>query len=271
MILAVGENDYGLKRGMVVTGNPYYNCGECYSCQRGLVNCCQDNHTLGCQIDGVFSEYFTMPVERIYDGKGIDVKTLALVEPYCIAAHGIKRVSVSAQDKVLIVGAGTIGVMALIAAKRLGASVYIADVAEEKLNTARKFGADGVILNDGNFMRNVMDATDGNGFDVVVEAVGLPETFQSCIDACAYGGRMSLIGIGKQPLNFDFTVIQKKELNIFGSRNALREDFLQAIDDIASGQLNLDGIITKVYNVDEAELLFKEFHEKPRENAEGHD
>ena len=215
VILAVGENDYGLKRGMVVTGNPYYNCGECYSCQRGLVNCCQDNHTLGCQIDGVFSEYFTMPVERIYDGKGIDVKILALVEPYCIAAHGIKRVSVSAQDKVLIVGAGTIGVMALIAAKRLGASVYIADVAEEKLNTARKFGADGVILNDGNFMRSVMDATDGNGFDVVVEAVGLPETFQSCIDACAYGGRMSLIGIGKQPLNFDFTVIQKKELNIF--------------------------------------------------------
>lgn len=260
-IVEVGPNDYGLKPGMIVTGNPYYNCGGCYSCQRGMVNCCQDNHTLGCQIDGAFSEYFSMPVERIYDGKGIDAKTLTLVEPYCIAAHGVKRASVTAEDKVLVVGAGAIGIMALISAKRTGAKVYVADVAMDKLEGAKNFGADGVILNDEHFLEHVMEATDGHGFDAVIEAVGLPETFQACVDACAFGGRFSLVGIGKKPLNFDFTVIQKKELNIFGSRNALKEDFTQAIDDIIAGKLNLNGVITKISKLDDAAALFEEFHQ----------
>ena len=157
-------------------------------------------------------------------------------------------------------GAGAIGIMALISAKRTGAAVYVADVAMEKLEGAKNFGADGVILNDEHFMEGVMAATDGHGFDAVIEAVGLPETFQACVDACAFGGRFALVGIGKKPLNFDFTVIQKKELNIFGSRNALKEDFLQAIDDITAGRLNLDGVITKISKLEDAAELFDEFH-----------
>ena len=83
-IVEVGENDYGLKKGMIVTCNPYFNCTHCYSCRRGLVNCCTTNQTMGCQRDGAFSEYVAMPLERIYDGKGVPPKTLALIEPFCI-------------------------------------------------------------------------------------------------------------------------------------------------------------------------------------------
>lgn len=63
-IIEIDDNELGLKPGMVVTANPYMNCTTCYSCQRGLVNCCEHNETLGCQRDGAFSEYFTMPIER---------------------------------------------------------------------------------------------------------------------------------------------------------------------------------------------------------------
>ena len=80
-IISVGENAYGLKAGMIVTCNPYFNCGSCYSCRRGKVNCCESNQTMGCQRDGAFSEYITMPVDRIYDGKGLPPRTLALIEP----------------------------------------------------------------------------------------------------------------------------------------------------------------------------------------------
>ncbi len=258
-IVDIDENHPYLKKGMVVTVNPYINCGHCYSCRRGMVNCCEDNHTLGCQIDGAFREYFTISQERLYDGKGIDPRELALVEPYCIGAHGVKRANVCADDKVLIVGAGTIGVMALIAAKRCGATVYMADISEKKLERAKNFGSDGSILNDESFLDGVREATDGNGFDVVLECVGMPATFQACIDACAFGARFVLVGIAKESLNFDFTVIQKKELNIFGSRNALKDDFLQAIDDIKDGKLQLSEVVTNEYYYEDAEKAFEDF------------
>ena len=70
-IVEIDENDKGLKPGMIVTCNPYFNCGSCYSCRRGLVNACTDNQTMGVQREGGFAEYITMPIERIYDGKGL--------------------------------------------------------------------------------------------------------------------------------------------------------------------------------------------------------
>lgn len=212
-IIEIGDNDRNLKPGMIVTCNPYFNCGHCYSCQRGLVNCCTSNETMGAQRDGAFSEYITMPIERIYDGKGLSAKTLALIEPFCISYHGISRANIQPNDKVLVIGAGTIGVLAAVAAKAKGAKVYISDVAENKMNYAiETFGLDGGILNDSpeNFIKRVEEITNGNYFDVTIEAVGLPSTFQACIDAAAFGARMVQIGVGKRTHEFDFTLLQKK-------------------------------------------------------------
>lgn len=272
-IVEIGENDRGLKPGMIVTGNPYFDCQHCYSCERGLVNCCESNETLGAQRDGVFSEYITMPVERIYDGRGLSPRQLALIEPFCISYHGVSRANVQPGDKVLIVGAGTIGVLAAIAAKAKGGEVYIADVAEAKLKYAYEtFGLAGMILNDDpdTFMDKVNAVTGGHhGFDVTIEAVGLPSTFQNCIDAAAYGARVVQIGVGRQKLDFDFTVIQKKELNIFGSRNALKKDFLELIELVKNGGADLEKIVMNKgamepekrseYSLDEAAEAFEEF------------
>lgn len=261
-IIEIGDNDRNLKPGMIVTCNPYFNCGHCYSCQRGLVNCCTSNETMGAQRDGAFSEYITMPIERIYDGKGLSAKTLALIEPFCISYHGISRANIQPNDKVLVIGAGTIGVLAAVAAKAKGAKVYISDVAENKMNYAiETFGLDGGILNDSpeNFIKRVEEITNGNYFDVTIEAVGLPSTFQACIDAAAFGARMVQIGVGKCTHEFDFTLIQKKELNVYGSRNALKKDFLELIDLVKSGKVDLEKIVTNTYNLDEADKAFQDF------------
>lgn len=272
-IVKIGENDRGLKEGMIVTCNPYFNCQKCYSCERGLVNCCESNETLGAQRDGAFSEYVTMPVERIYDGKGLSPKSLALIEPFCISYHGVSRADIQKGDKVLVIGAGTIGVLAAVAAKAKGGEVYIADIAEEKLQYAyHTFGLAGMIKNDSeeNFANRVREITgDHHGFDVCIEAVGLPSTFQNCIDAAAFGGRVVLIGVGKKNLDFNFTMIQKKELDILGSRNALKADFTELIDLVKGGAIDLEKIVmnpgsedpTKKseYELDEAEAAFKEF------------
>lgn len=262
-IVEIDENDRGLKPGMVVVCNPYFNCGECYSCKHGLVNACMSNQTMGVQREGAFSEYITMPLERIYDGKGLEPMVLAIIEPLCISYHGVKRAGVKGGDKVLIVGAGTIGILAAVATKQKGAEVYIADVSRVKLDYAREFGVDGVVLADGPeaYERAVKEITGGNGFDVTIEAVGLPSTFQNCIDAAAFGGRMVLIGVGKENLDFNFTMIQKKELNVFGSRNALKPDFLELIDLVKEGKIPLKKIITDVYKFDQAPRAFQELNE----------
>lgn len=264
-IVEIDENDRGLKPGMVVTCNPYFNCKTCYSCRRGLVNCCMSNETMGAQRDGAFSEYITMPIERIYDGKGLPPRTLALIEPFCISYHGVSRAAIRPGDKVLVIGAGTIGVLAAVAAKSKGGEVYIADVAQDKIKFAvENFGLAGAVLNTGDneeFLSELNEITDGNGFDVAVEAVGLPSTFQNCIDAAAFGGRVVLIGVGKKNLDFDFTLIQKKELNVFGSRNALKKDFLELIDLVSQGSFDLEKIVTDEYPMEDAAKAFRDFSE----------
>ncbi len=254
----------GLKPGTAVTANPYFNCGTCYSCQRGFFNCCTSNQTLGAQRDGVFSEYITLPVERIYDGRGLSAQYLALIEPFCISYHGVQRASVQPGDTVLVIGAGPIGIFAAMAAKHRGASVYICDISETRLSMASNFGADGVILNDGpgSVEKKTADITGSRGFDVVIEAVGMPATFQNSINAAAFRGRVVLIGISKQPLDFNFSVIQQKELDVFGSRNAVRKDFLELIDLVSQGIFSLDGMITDVYKASNAVKAFSDLHEQ---------
>ena len=256
------NNNYGLKKGMVVTCNPYFNCGKCYPCRKGLVNVCEHNETMGSQRNGAFRDYIVMPLERIYDGRGLDARTLAVVEPFCIGLHGINHVQIKKGDRVLVIGSGTIGIFAATAAKMKGATVIMADISENKLQMAKQqFGIDDTILNDSheNFLSRVMEKTDGCGFDVCVEAVGLPSTFQDCIDAACFGGSVILIGIGKKNLDFNFTTIQKKELHIYGSRNALKQDFIETIDALLTGKLDLGKAITDVYAFSEAPKAFAEF------------
>ncbi|QTQ17050.1 zinc-binding alcohol dehydrogenase family protein [Treponema parvum] len=260
-IVEIDENKYGLKKGMIVTCNPYFNCTKCYSCRHGIVNACMDNQTMGVQREGGFAEYITMPLERIYDGKGLDPKVLAVIEPFCISYHGISRCNVKEGERVLVMGAGTIGVLAAVAAKAKGAKVWISDVAEKKLEIAKQFGIDGTILNTDPeaFLKAVNEITDGNGFDVTAEAVGLPSTFLNCIDAACFGGRVVQIGVGKKNADFNFTLLQKKELNVYGSRNALKKDFIELIDLVKAGKVPLEKIITNVYKFKDAAKAFGDF------------
>ena len=257
-IVSIPENDKGLKEGDIVTANPYFNCGTCYSCQRGYVNCCTDNQTMGVQRDGSFREYIVMPIERIYDGKGLSAKELALVEPFTISYHALHRAQINPGDKVLVVGAGPIGLFALIAAKAQGAEVYVADILDGRLDKAMHFGATGVINSATSVLKDeTMKITNGDGFDVCVEACGRAETFLNCIDCAAFAANIILIGNGKTETTFLHSILLKKELNVYGSRNSYAKDFREVIDLIASGKVNVLDMVSAVYPVDRADEAFK--------------
>lgn len=257
-IVSIPENDRGLKPGDVVTANPYFNCGSCYSCKRGFVNCCTDNQTMGVQRDGSFREYITMPVQRIYPGKGLTARELALVEPFTISYHALHRAPVKRGDKVLVVGAGPIGLFALISARARGAEVYVADVLEGRLQKALHFGAQGVINSaKSDIKEEAMRITEGNGFDVCVEACGQSVTFLACIDCAAFAANIILIGNGKKETTFLHSVLLKKELNVFGSRNSYASDFQAVIDLIKEGDINVLDMVSAIYPIEKADEAFK--------------
>ena len=256
-IIEIPENDKGLKKGDVVTCNPYFNCGKCYSCERGHVNCCTDNLTMGVQRDGAFCEYISMPVERIYPGMGLTAQELALIEPFSISRHAISRAVIRPTDSVLIVGAGPIGLFALLAAKQFAGKIAVADVLNNRLDLAMSYGADGVVNTaTEDIAKFTEEFTDGRGFDVCIEACGRPETFLMCIDEAAYAANIILIGNGKRETTFLHSIILKKELNIFGSRNAMKQDFLDNIELAASGKVDVMKMVSGVYEMDKAADAF---------------
>lgn len=257
-IVEIPQNDRGLKAGDVVTCNPYFNCGKCYACKRGIVNACHDNQTMGVQRDGSFREYITMPVERIIDGKGLSAKELALIEPFSISCHALSRAEVKKGDNLLVMGAGPIGLFALMKAKAMGARVLIADMLPSRLALAAEYGADRTVnVREEELHTVCTEFTSENGFDVCVEACGAPETFLNCIDEAAHGANIILIGNGKRETTFVHSVILKKELNIFGSRNAFTRDFEELIDLVSAGKADVLKMISGIYEKENAAEAFE--------------
>ena len=226
-----------------------------------MVNCCVRNETMGVQREGAFSDYFTMPVERLFDGTGMDPKELALVEPFCISYHGVSRAQLKPDDKVLIFGAGAIGILAGVAAKSYGAKAYITDIAEEKVKKAvEDFGLDGGFVNDSpekleEFIKMI---TNGDGFDATVEAVGAPSTFLACVRAVASRGKMVVIGVAKHNADFNFLEVQRKELNMYGSRGATSDDFRSVLKLVREEFVDLTKLISKTYSADQAGEAFED-------------
>ncbi len=257
-IVEIPENDKGLKVGDVVTCNPYFNCGECYSCQRGFVNCCTDNQTMGVQRDGAFCEYIAMPIERIYPGMGLSAQELALIEPFSISQHAISRAEIKSTDDVLILGAGPIGLFALLAARQKCKRVVVADILDNRLALAKEYGADAVVNTKSQSLEEfTKEFTNGNGFDVCIEACGAPETFLGCIDNAAFAANVILIGNGKRETTFNHSILLKKELNVHGSRNAMKSDFIDNISLVADGKADVMKMVSGIYDMDKAIDAFR--------------
>jgi threonine dehydrogenase-like Zn-dependent dehydrogenase len=212
---------------------------------------------MGVQRDGSFSEYITMPIERIVDGKGLEAWTLALIEPFSIGYHAINRGNLKAGDKVLVIGAGPIGIFAMISAVLKGAEVYIADILDRRLELAKELGAAGTInTSKENLVEKVKEITNNCGMDACVEAAGLPATFLACIENVCFGGKIILIGNGKRETTFNHSVLLKKELDVYGSRNSLH-DFEPLIDIVLSGKVNINKLISNIYSLNEATDAFE--------------
>lgn len=247
-----------LSVGDVVTGVPYFQDGTCYSCRRGLINACEHNETMGVHRDGAFQELITMPLERLHRARGVDPRDLAIVEPFSIGYHAMLRADVAEGERVLVLGAGAIGLLTMLAARTQGAEVWIADVVASRLEVATSLGAAGTVdLSTDSIDSVVRAATGGDGFDVVFDATGLPVSFLNAIEAAAFGARLVLIGNGTREVALNQSALIKKELDVLGSRNS-RGVFETLIDLLERGVVDVSPLRTRIVPFTEAKQALED-------------
>jgi threonine dehydrogenase-like Zn-dependent dehydrogenase len=215
------------------------------------------------QRDGALAEYLAVPGAKIY-AANLNVKELCLVEPLTVGFHAVARGRVTAEDTVAIVGCGGVGLGAVAACGFRGARTIGVDVDDGKLELARKAGATDTINTAREDLHSKLQAlTDGRGPDVVIEAIGLPETFRSAVEEVAFTGRVVYIGYAKEPVAYETRLFVQKELDILGSRNALPEDFRTVIAMLEAGRFPVEDAVSHMISLDEAPALFTAWSANP--------
>ena len=253
-----------LTPGMVVTVNPYTNCGHCAACRSGHSNACEFNETLGVQRDGAMRDYIALPWQKVIPAAGIALRDCALIEPMSVGFHAVSRAQVTDSDTVLVFGCGMIGVGAIVRSSLRGATVIAVDLDNEKLALARRLGAAHTINSkEQDLHAELVRLTNNLGPTVVVEAVGSVPTYQAAIDEVAYSGRVVCIGYSKNDVTFHTGLFVKKELNIHGSRNAMPADFEAVIRYLQRGTCPVDELISAVAKPEKALSAMQKWTEAP--------
>jgi len=250
--------------GTAVTLSPYTSCGVCPSCRTGRVNCCRDNQTLGVQRDGALTELLAVPYEKLFSSSTLTAKELVLVEPLTVGGHGVDRGEVTEHDTVAVLGCGAIGLGAIAGAAFKGARVIAVDIDDEKLQLAGKAGAVHTINSQATDLHaELCELTDGDGPNVVIEAIGLPVTFQAAVSEVAFAGRVVYIGYSKKPVEYETKYFVQKELDIRGSRNALPGNFETVIRLLEEASFPVDEVVTRVYPFQEAGQALVDWEANP--------
>jgi 2-desacetyl-2-hydroxyethyl bacteriochlorophyllide A dehydrogenase len=264
-IAAVAEGvPDSLRPGMVVTVNPYTNCGTCTSCRSGHYNACEHNETLGVQRNGAMREYISLPWQKIIPTEGIRPRDCALIEPMSVGFHAVSRGEVVDNEYVMVIGCGMIGVGAIVRASVRGAKVIAVDMDDEKLDFAKNLGASFTINSKTqNVHERVQEITNEAGANVVIEAVGSPVTYVMAIDDVCFSGRVVFIGYSKENVSFQTKLFVQKELDIHGSRNALPADFLAVINYLKSGKCPTERLISRIVPPEKAADAMKQWDENP--------
>ena len=247
-VVAVGPGVTNVKPGDRCCVEPYINCQQCYSCQRGLTNCCEHHQTLGVHCDGGLRPLFTVPARKLHPSPKLSHADNALVETLAIGCHAIDRADPQPGENVLVIGAGPIGLSALEFAKLSGARVIVMDMVESRLAFVReRMGVADTLVAKGDTSdeQAIAGLTDGRMCDVVVDATGSAASMANSLKLCSFGGRLVYVGITQSELVFPHApVMHRRELLLLASRNALSRDFARIIGLIEAGTIDTGPWIT---------------------------
>ena len=263
VVEALGPATSGPAIGSRVVIDPFIGCGKCYPCRVGKRNCCANLTIVGVHREGGFADFVCAPVSNLVPvPDNLTDFEAAFAEPVAIGVQGCRRGMVKAQDTVLVLGAGPIGLAIVEVARAHGATVYATDLSPERLAIAAELGAVPIAGGAG-LVERVLEITDGEGMPVVMEATGAASAMEQTIDLVAAGGRIVILGLVKkgQGVTFPGLDFTRKEVTILGSRASL-DCFPEALSLLASGRIHYPKIASS-FTLTDAPLIFAKLADNP--------
>jgi L-iditol 2-dehydrogenase len=260
-VVKIGEVVSKLQVGDRVTVEPQTGCGTCEYCLTGNINYCDNRGAPGIgNWYGAMAEYFAAPEQTVFKlPDGIDYEQGVLVEPFAVGVHAVRKAGIGVGDKVAILGAGPIGLLAMAAAKAAGATILlVTDVMDYALDSAMNMGATHTlnIMNKKEWMEEAKTLVGGS-FDKILVAAGVPGIIDQALALLRKGGRVVTIAMFHGDQTFNIHNLQNQEKEIVGCMTYTREDTITAIDLIASGAVNESVIITHRLSSEQAAEGFR--------------
>jgi 2-desacetyl-2-hydroxyethyl bacteriochlorophyllide A dehydrogenase len=253
-VAAVGRDVRDWREGDRVTADPTLYCGACYHCLRRQANHCDRWGAIGDTVDGALAEYVRVPARNVYRVEDHEaLEDAAFTEPLACVIWGLERLRVRPGDRALVFGAGPIGgLMAHLLSGSPTADVVVVDVAEEKLEVARRLGAHAAELAGPDLDERLRDRSEGRGFDLVVDCTGNAEVMQGLFAHAAAGARILLFGVASPQAEirirpFD---VYHRDWEIIGSM-AINYTFQQARDMIAAGRVAVSPLLSRVARLED--------------------
>ena len=236
-IVAEADPNAHVAPGDAVYVMPYLSCGQCIACRQGKTNCCVNIKVLGVHRDGALTEYLSVPAQFVHKADGVTLDQAAMLEFLAIGAHAVRRADVSAGQRVLVVGAGPIGMAAMLFANLRGGRVSCLDTRADRLAFCREHIAVSTVQIGPNDVQELAALTDGEFFDVVFDATGNVNAMNRGFEFIAHGGKYVLISIVPGQITFSDPEFHKREATLLGSRNATAEDFETVLEAMRGGRI----------------------------------
>jgi len=263
--IGTGTESCSVKIGDRVAVFPLIPCGKCVYCQIGEYAQCDDYNYLGSRRDGGFAEYVVAPIENLVPvPDNVDFECAAMAEPASVALHALRRTGVDVGDNVVILGAGTIGIILAQWARICGAGrVFVTDIAQDKLKVAMDYGFSCINSKLEDPVERIIKGTE-RGADISIEAAGTPVTFEQSLRMTRKLGKVILMGNVSGDVVIPertASIILRSQLAIYGTWNSSitaipKNEWRTALHFMSSGVLNLKPLITHRFPLSEANKAF---------------
>lgn len=267
VIVRTGRDVQGWSEGQRVTFDSTINCGECWFCRRGEINLCDNRRIVGVSSDesrfhGALAEYVAVPQHILYRlPEGLSFQHAAMVEPLAVAVHAVSISQLHLGDTAVVIGTGTIGLLAIQVLRAAGCGRIIAvDIDQRRLDLACQLGADEGFRSDQiDAVAEIMKRTNGRGADVALEVVGIGPTVQLAASCLRKGGQLTLVGILAAKVDFAIQAAVTRELTVRGSYISCGE-YPACLELMARGVINVQPLISAVAPLTEGAKWFERLH-----------
>ena len=268
IVSAVGSSISNFAPGDRVTFDSTVYCGACPSCLRGDMNLCDSRQVLGVSCGdyrraGAFAEFVAVPARILHRlPENLPFAEAAMLEAVAVAIHGVNLAHITVSDSVLVIGAGTIGILTLQAVRAAGCKkILVTDVDQDRLNLAKQLGATETLLSAENLQSQILQLTNNQGVDVALECVGRNETVAAGIDATRKGGTLVLVGNIAPNVNLPLQKVVTRQIRLQGSC-ASSGEYPRAIELLASGSIKVKPLITAIAPLEDGASWFQRLHNR---------